>query len=51
MGQADTRAVILDPNARLMGFSWYQEETGKLWWTLSMGSANVPSQPVGVPGF
>ena len=33
----DTRAVILDPNARHMGFAWYQEPSGKIWWTLVTG--------------
>ncbi|MEM8537733.1 MAG: CAP domain-containing protein [Pseudomonadota bacterium] len=49
MAQDDTRSVILDPNAAVMGFAWYQEETGKLWWTLNMGSppfAGVPSAGV-----
>lgn len=38
MNQSNTRSVILDPNARLMGFAWYQEPAGKLWWTMNMGS-------------
>lgn len=33
-----TRSVVLDPNAANMGFFWFQEENGKLWWTLVMGS-------------
>ncbi|MDX1819501.1 MAG: CAP domain-containing protein [Alphaproteobacteria bacterium] len=37
MEQPDTRRVILDPLARSMGFSWYQENNGKLWWTLILG--------------
>lgn len=37
MGQSDTRAVILDRNATLMGFAWHQEPGGKLWWTLVTG--------------
>ncbi|MFY0595072.1 MAG: CAP domain-containing protein [Cognatishimia sp.] len=32
------RAVILDPNAKHMGFSWHQEGNGKIWWTLVMGA-------------
>jgi uncharacterized protein YkwD len=51
MGQADTRAVILDPSARLMGFSWYQEDSGKLWWTLSMGGAPAGNQPIAGAAF
>lgn len=45
MAQEDTRAVILDPEARFMGFAWYQEDSAKLWWTLNMGSdPNVSQQ-------
>jgi uncharacterized protein YkwD len=38
MNEADTRAVILDPQATLLGFSWYQEEAGKIWWTAITGA-------------
>jgi len=38
MAQPDTREVVLDPNARLLGFSWYQEESGKIWWTAVTGA-------------
>ena len=38
MAQPDTRAVIMDPKARYMGFAWFQEESLKTWWTLNMGS-------------
>lgn len=51
MDQADTRAVVLDPDARLMGFSWYQEQSGKLWWTLSMGSNPGIGQPMASASF
>lgn len=37
MGQPDTRAVLTDPLAREMGFAWFQEPGGKLWWTLLTG--------------
>lgn len=37
MGSPDTRAVILDPLARDIGFSWYQEPGGKIWWTVVTG--------------
>lgn len=33
----DTRAVVLDPTAREIGFAWYQEEAGKIWWTMVTG--------------
>lgn len=38
MGQADTRAVIMDPTARSIGFAWFQEPAGKIWWTLLTGA-------------
>ena len=38
MEQQDTRDVILDTRARNMGFAWYQEKSGKIWWTLLLGS-------------
>lgn len=33
-----TRDVILDPMAVRVGFSWYQEPSGKIWWTLVTGN-------------
>ena len=38
MEKPDTRRIILDPGASDMGFSWYQENNGKIWWTLVMGN-------------
>ncbi len=38
MDQPDTRRVILDRSARRMGFSWYQERNGKIWWMLIVGT-------------
>jgi uncharacterized protein YkwD len=37
MAQADTRAVIMDPAAREIGFAWFQEDNGKIWWTMVTG--------------
>ncbi|MEM7320174.1 MAG: CAP domain-containing protein [Pseudomonadota bacterium] len=37
MNEPGTRSVILDPAAINMGFSWFQEKGGKIWWTLEMG--------------
>lgn len=37
MDVPETREVILDPRARDLGFAWYQESSGKIWWTLVMG--------------
>ena len=38
MEDTGTRAVIMDPKAVNMGFSWFQEQNGKIWWTLVMGN-------------
>ena len=38
MSREDTRGVILDPRANNIGFSWYQELNGKIWWTLITGT-------------
>lgn len=46
MNDADTRSVILDPNARRMGLGWFQESAGKLWWTLNMGGDPTASRPI-----
>lgn len=37
MSLADTRDVILNPAATQMGFAWYQESSGKIWWTMVTG--------------
>lgn len=37
MQTRDTRDVIMDPNARNLGMSWFQEPSGKIWWVLVMG--------------
>ncbi len=38
MAQGDTRAVVMDPAATSIGFSWFQEPGGKIWWTLVTGA-------------
>jgi uncharacterized protein YkwD len=38
MDQEATRRVILSPDANKMGFSWFQENNGKIWWTLVAGT-------------
>lgn len=38
MSQDDTRIVLLDPRARDMGLAWFQEPSGKIWWTLIVGA-------------
>ena len=36
-GPVVAAAVILDPAARDVGFAWFQEPGGKIWWTLVTG--------------
>jgi hypothetical protein len=31
--------VVLEPAATDLGFAWFQEPNGKIWWTLVMGSS------------
>lgn len=38
MEKPDTRRVILSPDATRMGFAWLQEDNGKIWWTMVLGS-------------
>jgi uncharacterized protein YkwD len=38
MQEPGPRSVILDPQATQMGFAWHQENGGKIWWTLEMGT-------------
>lgn len=39
MEAEDTRRIILDPRATDLGFSWFQEQDGKIWWTLVTGTS------------
>jgi len=34
-----SRASILDPDATHLGYGWYQETNGKLWWVEVLGQA------------
>jgi uncharacterized protein YkwD len=38
MDQPSTRNVILERRATKMGFAYYQEPKGKIWWTMVMGN-------------
>ena len=38
MSVPPTRNVLMDPKAQDVGFSWFQEPSGKLWWTLVTGA-------------
>ena len=37
----NTRDVILDPRANELGFAWYQERNGKIWWTMILGGKSL----------
>ena len=43
MSQPDTRRILLNGSANKMGFAWFQEENGKIWWTLITGSTLPPA--------
>ena len=38
MQQATTRDVVLDPRATKVGLSWFQEQSGKIWWTMVLAN-------------
>lgn len=38
MQEPGPRRVILDPAGRRMGFAFFQEPDGKIWWTLNVGT-------------
>jgi len=48
MQEEGPRAVILDPDARQLGFAFFQEPNGKIWWVLNTGfggSSEIPDAP------
>jgi len=40
MNLPNTRGVLLNSEATEMGFSWFQESNGKIWWTLVLANSN-----------
>lgn len=38
MAAPETRTVLMDPVARDLGFAFFQEDTGKVWWVLITGN-------------
>lgn len=46
MAVADTRAVIMDPASTQMGFAWFQEPSGKIWWTMVTGQPSAAFDPI-----
>lgn len=45
--QEDTKAVLMNPEATDMGFAWFQEKNGKIWWALVTGQPNAAPQTQG----
>ena len=41
MEDPETRQVIMDPEATDMGFAFFQEPSGKIWWTMVTGTSAV----------
>lgn len=41
MGEAETRAIILDRRANELGIAWFQEPNGKIWWTMVLGRSQI----------
>lgn len=37
--QEETRGILMEPSANELGFAWYQEPNGKIWWTLLTGDS------------
>lgn len=38
MDGRETRQVLLEPRMREIGFAWFQDSAGKLWWVLTTGA-------------
>ena len=45
MGQPDTRETLMDPRANELGFAWFQETNGKIWWTALVGQTAGSIEP------
>jgi len=50
MSELSTRSVIMDPAARDLGFDWFQEPNGKIWWTLITGAPAAQPAVAGTAG-
>lgn len=47
MEHPNTAEVILQKESRDMGFAWYQEPNGKIWWTLVTGDGGYLAETPG----
>lgn len=50
MQAPETRGIVTDPDARDLGFAWFQEPSGKIWWTMVTGTraSSAITQTAGV---
>lgn len=46
MQSQDQRQVLLDPAATELGFAWFQESNGKIWWTMVTGTRAAFGAPL-----
>jgi uncharacterized protein YkwD len=37
IGDTPSKDILMDPSATKIGLGWYQEQNGKIWWTLEIG--------------
>ena len=54
MDDPSVAAMVLDPSARDMGLGWFQQENGKLWWTMEIArpaTASFAPAAFGAPGL
>ncbi|MDO6484886.1 CAP domain-containing protein [Shimia thalassica] len=42
--QEDTKAVLMNAEAQDVGFAWFQEKSGKIWWTFITGTQGSAPQ-------
>jgi len=47
LAQEDTKRVLLNPEAQDMGFAWFQEKNGKIWWVMVTGRPDAEPQLLG----
>lgn len=45
MQEEPSRVVLMDERAREIGFSWHQEDNGKIWWTYVAGAPASAASP------
>ncbi|WP_425040127.1 CAP domain-containing protein [Primorskyibacter sp. S187A] len=50
MDEEGTHRIIMSPDATQMGFAFFQEQNGKIWWTLIMGGPNSLPAPTPLLG-